>query len=154
MMEYSSVYGTIEEALKAQGRILLQTTGISMEPILHNRKSTVVIESVSGTLKKYDVALFRRPSGEYVLHRVVKVRDRDYLICGDNGTYKEPVLKENVFGVMTGFYPDERETFVSCEDERYRRYLCTLGVRYGAQWMRAVLRRNRRRLRGLLRWMR
>lgn len=150
-MGNSSIYGTIEEVLKAQGRILLQTTGISMEPLLHDRKSTVVIEQAAGELKKYDVALFSRPSGEYVLHRIVKVRDKDYLICGDNGLYKEPVLKENVLGVMTGFYPDEGEKFVSCEDEEYRRYLRTLGVRYGARRIKAALRRIRRKFYILLR---
>lgn len=144
-MKYSAD-PTIEKSLREQERILLQTTGISMEPLLHNRKSTVVIERVSGTLKKYDVALFRRPSGEYVLHRVWKVRKRDYLICGDNGIYMEPVFKEAVMGVMTGFYPDEGEEFISCEDGRYRRYLRTLGVRYGVRWVRAMIGRVRRKL--------
>ena len=109
-------YSTIEQELDEQGHSLFQTVGDSMEPLLHNRKSTVVIEKVSGTLKKYDVALYRRPGGEYVLHRVLKVRSSDYLICGDNRTYREPVPKEWILGVMTGFYPDESSLLISCED--------------------------------------
>ncbi len=52
---------------------------------------------------------------------------------------------------MTGFYPDEGEKFVSCEDEEYRRYLRTLGVRYGARRIKAALGRIRRKFYILLR---
>lgn len=137
---------SIEEELNRQRHCLFQTVGDSMEPLLHNRKSTIVIEKTSDALKKYDVALFRRPTGEYVLHRVLKVRDKDYLICGDNRTYMEPVPKEWVFGVMTGFYPDESGRLISCEDWEYQRYLQTLDRRYCIRWMKALPGRIRRRL--------
>lgn len=132
---------TIEQELERQEYILLQTKGISMEPLLHNCKSTVVIKSVPERLKKYDVVLFRRITGEYVLHRVRKVRDKDYLICGDNGLYKESVKREQIIGIMTGFYPDESERYISCVDRIYRRYLRTLGVRYGICRIKNLLRR-------------
>ncbi|WP_251208936.1 S24/S26 family peptidase [Acetatifactor aquisgranensis] len=139
-------YSTIEQELDEQGHSLFQTVGDSMEPLLHNRKSTVVIEKVSGTLKKYDVALYRRPGGEYVLHRVLKVRSSDYLICGDNRTYREPVPKEWILGVMTGFYPDESSLLISCEDQEYRRYLQTLGRRYCICWTKTLPRRIRNKI--------
>jgi len=131
---------TIEQELERQEYVLLQTKGISMEPLLHNCKSTVVIKSVPERLRKYDVVLFRRITGEYVLHRVLKVRDKDYLICGDNGLYKEPVKREQIIGIMTGFYPDESERYISCADRTYRRYLWTLGVRYGICRIKNLLR--------------
>ena len=69
---------TIEQELALRGHGLFQTVGDSMEPLLHNRKSTVVIEIPKNMLKKYDVALYRRPGGEYVLHRVIKVVENAY----------------------------------------------------------------------------
>ena len=65
----------MEQELALYGYGLFQTVGDSMEPLLHNRISTVLIEIPKSPLKKYDVALYRRPRGEYVLHRVVKVLD-------------------------------------------------------------------------------
>ena len=94
---------TIEQELATRGRSLFQTVGNSMEPLLHNRKSTVVIEKKQNRLKTGDVALYRRPAGEYVLHRVVKVLDGAYLICGDNRLWKEAVPEEWDIGVMVGY---------------------------------------------------
>lgn len=137
---------TIEQELEKQEYVLLQTTGISMEPLLHNRKSSVVIKKALQRLKKYDVVLFRRNNGEYVLHRIVEVRDKDYLICGDNGIYKEPVRREQIIGIMAGFYPDESERYISCTDQVYRRYLRTLRIRYGIRWIKDWLRRKCRKM--------
>ena len=117
-----------------------------MDPVLHHRKSTVVIERAERPLKKYDVALFRRPAGEYVLHRVVKVKRKEYLICGDNRIYREPVPKEWILGVMTGFYPDESGCFISCDDKKYRRYIRTWEFRYGIRWVKALPGRIRRKV--------
>ena len=41
---------TIEEELAVSGRALSYTVGVSMEPLLHNRRSTVVIERPRGAL--------------------------------------------------------------------------------------------------------
>ncbi len=129
---------TIEQELEQHGRCLFQTVGDSMEPLLHNRKSTVVIEKSRGTLRKYDVALYRRPTGEYVLHRVVQVKKDGYLICGDNRIYKEPVPGEWILGVMTGFYPDESSRFIACIASEYRIYLKKWNIRYCGRWIMAL----------------
>ena len=64
---------TIEQVLAQQGRGFFQTSGASMEPMLHHHKSTVVLEAVRRPLRRMEVALYRRPDGLYVLHRVVGV---------------------------------------------------------------------------------
>lgn len=138
---------TIEQELALRGHGLFQTVGDSMEPLLHNRKSTVVIEIPKNMLKKYDVALYRRPGGEYVLHRVIKVVENAYIICGDNRIHREKVPTDWVIGVMTGYYKDERNNYVSCEDEIYRKYLRTLKWRYWRLLLQALFRRVRRKFR-------
>lgn len=141
---------TIEQELERNGRGLFQTVGDSMEPILHNRKSTVVIEKPIKTLQKYDVVLYRRPTGEYVLHRVVHIRRRrdweNIIIRGDNRVYQERVPRQWIIGVMTGYYPDESSKFISCTDVRYQRYLRTLSRRYCIRWMKAFPGRVYRKL--------
>ena len=106
-----------------------------------------------GALKKYDVALYHRPTGEYVLHRVLKVLDGAYVICGDNRIWKETVPEAWVIGVMTDYYPDERDRPISCSSEVYQRYLKTLRRRYWLLWMRAFPGRVRRKMISLVqRW--
>lgn len=131
---------TIEQELAWNGHSFFQTVGNSMEPLLHHRKSTVVVESKQKPLKRYDVALYRRPTtGAYVLHRVIKVLDNtSYLICGDNRLHCEVVPDAWVIGVMTGYYGNEQDEYISCESERYQKYMKTLKLRYAALWMRAL----------------
>lgn len=145
---------SIEQELEERGRCVFQTVGDSMEPILHNRFSTVVIEKIARPLAVNDVVLFHRPpgvlknqpEGAYVLHRIVKVREADYLICGDNRFYREPVPKEWILGVMTGFF--NAEEYVDCAtDEAYRHYVKRLRYHYPLKWLRAFPGRVVRKLR-------
>lgn len=73
----------IEFVLEKEGYFVSTTSGVSMFPMLRDRKDTVVIYPVNGCLKKYDVLLYKRENN-YVLHRVVKVLENGYLIRGDN----------------------------------------------------------------------
>lgn len=131
----------IEQELELYGHGFFQTVGDSMEPLLHNRCSTVVIEKKKKPLKKYDVALFRRPTGEYVLHRVLKVLNDSYIICGDNRLRKEKIPEEWIIGVMAGYFETEENNFISCESRRYRRYLSILIWRRWRLWQRRQIRR-------------
>lgn len=121
---------TIEQEIKENGRCLIQTVGVSMEPLLHNRYSSVLLEAIQQPLKLYDVVLFQRPAdGDYVLHRIVKVREQDYLICGDNCLQKEMVKPEQIIGVMTGYF--NGDDFVDCAtNAKYKGYVQSLPYRY------------------------
>lgn len=120
---------TIEQELALHGRTVVQTVGVSMEPLLHGRKSSVVLAAKQGPLQVRDVVLYRRPAGEYVLHRVVKVLDGAYLIRGDNCIGSETVPAAWVIGVMTGYFADEGDRYVSCDSPEYQNYLRTLELR-------------------------
>ena len=117
------MYRTIEQELALHGCGLFRTEGDSMEPLLHHRQSTVAIAAAKGPLKRFDVALYRRPSGEYVLHRIVQVRRDAYLIRGDNRVWWEKVPKDWVIGVMTGYYEGASDRFISCGSGEYRHYV-------------------------------
>ena len=66
---------TIEQELALHGRTVVQTVGVSMEPLLHGRKISAVLAAKQGPLQGRVGVLYCRPAGEYVLHRVVKVLD-------------------------------------------------------------------------------
>ena len=94
-----------QRVLEKNGVLSFTPGGISMWPIISNRADTVIIKTTQGILKKYDVAFYERKSGQVVLHRVLKVNQNTYDMCGDSQTAVEKgVPFEAVFGVMEGYY--------------------------------------------------
>lgn len=114
-----SFFALALEALYSEGgekrEIAFTPGGISMLPTLHDRRDTVYLVKPTAAIKKYDVALFRRETGEYVLHRVVKVcRDGTYVFRGDFQTELERgVRREQILAVMTAFQRGKRR--IDCE---------------------------------------
>ncbi len=112
---------TLEEELRRTGYLVYSTQGTSMEPMLRQRRDLVHLRLPQRKLKKYDVALYRRESGQYVLHRVVGEDDRGYVFCGDNCRKKEYGIREDmVIGVLTEFV--RKGKTVSVENTGYRVY--------------------------------
>ena len=114
---------SIEEQLETDGSIVHAIKGVSMMPLLRQGVDVAVIEKKGEErLKKYDVALYRRADGAYVLHRVFVVREKDYVICGDNCVFYEyGITDRDILGVMSGVVRDGK--FISVEDDWYRRYV-------------------------------
>lgn len=138
---------TIEEELNRTGRLLQTTVGDSMEPMLKNRKNIVVLEKTESILKKHDLPLYKRPSGQYVLHRIIKVRKHDYIICGDNRWQKEIVPHEWVLAYVSGYYKNGK--LISIDDEKYKKYLKTLSIRRKRLWIKARIKSVIKRLKRL-----
>jgi hypothetical protein len=73
-------------------------------------------------LNKYDVPLYKRDNGQYVLHRVLKVRKNDYLICGDNRYYREEGISDrHILGVLSEVIKEGRT--ISVDSEEYKEYV-------------------------------
>ena len=78
------MYNVMEEMLNSGGTVNFNPRGYSMCPTLRNDGDRVVIKKIN-SLKKYDLPLYIRPDGSFVLHRVISVnKDGTYNICGDN----------------------------------------------------------------------
>ena len=113
---------TFEEILTRDGRLVYTNVGDSMWPLIREGRDLLVIERVSGRLGRYDVPLYRRSSGQYVLHRVLKVRDNDYVLCGDNRWHRETgITDRHILGVLTAVIRDGKQ--LSITDWRYRLYV-------------------------------
>ena len=111
---------SVEEVLLENGVYVSTTAGFSMRPLFADRRDTVIISPVNGRLKKYDVPLYRR-GGQYILHRIVKVKPDSYVICGDNCVTREyGITDDDIVGVLTAFYRKDR--YYSVKDYRYRLY--------------------------------
>ena len=140
---------TIEKQLEENGRWLFQTVGDSMEPLLRSRESTVQIMAGNTDLQPYDVVLFKRPSGKYVLHRIRRIRGDLLYICGDNRVGLEKVPRKWVLGKMTGYFPSQGPVFIRCSDPDYQKYIKSLPGKYRKLWIQRLPDRIRRKIRSL-----
>ena len=61
----------IAEKLDAGGTVTFNPRGTSMLPMLRDGDDTVVLSKPKGRLHLFDLPLYRRKDGSYVLHRVV-----------------------------------------------------------------------------------
>lgn len=96
---------TFEKMLKQNGVLVYKTRGVSMRPLLKQDRDLVTVRPVTGRLKKYDVPLYKRKhDGKYVLHRIIAVHEKDYVIRGDNTYVKEyGITDDDIIGVLTDF---------------------------------------------------
>ena len=72
-------------------------SGGSMVPFLSGNKDYVYLEVPKRRLRKGDIVLFTRTNGDFVLHRIKKIRKDGYYLTGDRQTVTEgPVSPEQI----------------------------------------------------------
>lgn len=81
------------EVLKQADSVPLIITGGSMMPFLVNGRDTVYLSKAEEPLKPGDMVLYRRTSGQYVLHRIVKIENDNYSMVGDAQSEVEPGIR-------------------------------------------------------------
>ncbi len=111
---------TIETVLMENGKYVGPTVGVSMLPMLKNRRDTIVVLPKKERLKPLDVALYKRGDA-YILHRVLEVKEGGYLIRGDNCYTDENVPENAVIGVLSEFF--RKGKHYDCTDEKYLEYV-------------------------------
>lgn len=131
-----------DELFGRENETVLSVVGVSMRPLLLPGRDTAVLGRVRGELKPGDVALYERPGGTLVLHRVLGTEADGYVCLGDNQDLSERergVARERMLGVMTGFFRGSRYHSVNSLPYRIYRWLC-LGGKAGRRALRGLWR--------------
>lgn len=103
----------IREALAAGQFVRFSPRGVSMMPMLRQGIDSVVLSPLPERLKKYDLPLYQRDNGKYVLHRIVGAGDT-YTCMGDNQFTPEGGLRQDqMLAVVTAFYRGEKKHSVT-----------------------------------------
>lgn len=110
-MEYNTRLWEPDVLLKAYGQLLsdesvdslpLVISGNSMSPFLIHGRDTVYLSRVKGPIKRGHMLLYRRDSGQYVLHRVYRVDGDSLTMIGDAQTVLEPGIRQDqVMAIVT-----------------------------------------------------
>jgi hypothetical protein len=109
---------TLAEQLEQSGILVHTSKGVSMRPLLRENRDLIVVKK-KGTERfcKYDVVLFQRQNGEYVLHRIRRVSPDSYWIVGDNCVSGELVRDAQILGVLVEIVRDGKTIRVT--DRKY-----------------------------------
>ena len=131
------------ELLAAGKSVRCSPRGTSMLPMLRQGIDTVTISPITESPQKYDVLLYQRDNGQYILHRMVKGGET-YTCIGDNQfVYERGVRKDQLIAVVTGFTRGEKTHSVTSFG-----YRCYCRFWHYGRFPRRVFRALRRRIVG------
>jgi len=137
-MGLAEMWPVMEEQLKAGKSVKFTPGGRSMLPLIRPGVDSVLIKKAPDRLKKYDVPLYRRKNGSFILHRVVKVKNNAYVMRGDNQNILERNVKhEQILAVAVGMYKNGE-------------YISFNGVKYWIYTRKRHLRLNLSRVKRVL----
>ena len=111
----------IREKLENGATVTIQPKGTSMLPLIRQGQDEVILKKPSGRLNKYDIPFYKRASGQFVLHRIVKRRKNDYVLCGDNQIdYEYGITDDMIIAVIEAIKKDGK--IIPVTDKEYLKY--------------------------------
>ena len=115
------IYPILCEVIASGGEFRLFPRGTSMKPLLREGVDSVALVAPAG-YRRGDILLYRRPNGNFVLHRLMQVeKDGTLTFCGDNQSLLEKgVSPEAVIARVVAVYRGEKR--ISFTSLRYRLY--------------------------------
>ena len=99
----TNVYVSMLRDLVNEGKeCRLLISGSSMAPFLVHERDSIIFSKPNRELRRGDMVFYQRDTGQYVMHRILKVKPEGLYIIGDAQTEVEgPVRPEQVFALVT-----------------------------------------------------
>lgn len=96
-------YLTILHRLVEEGHeVCVPISGSSMTPFLAHERDTVCFQTPDRPLRAGDMVFFQRRTGQYIMHRICRIKKDGYYIVGDAQSDVEgPIAREQIFGLVT-----------------------------------------------------
>lgn len=96
-------YVDVLRGLTEEGKeVSMLVAGSSMNPFLIHYRDTIFFKKPDRALRRGDMVFYQRETGQYVMHRILRVKPEGLYIVGDAQTEIEgPVKPEQVFAVIT-----------------------------------------------------
>ena len=147
----AEMFPVIIEILEGGGRAWITVTGMSMYPFLREDEDCVELSPTSSiSIKRGDIVLIKRVTGEYILHRVLKREKESFYIIGDAQQWIEgPLMPEQLIAVVTAVKRNNRQ--FTCQNKIWKllvriwinviplRHLFLKGIRFFAKAKRVII---------------
>lgn len=113
----------IEAMIEAGQDVTLQISGDSMRPTLKPRRDAAVLSRVhQWPPEKGTILFFKRKTGEYVLHRVLRVKDGACTMNGDAQEWTEGPVTEQM-AIAEAIAIIRKGRMIEAEQPKYRAYV-------------------------------
>lgn len=97
--EYVSV---LRELVESGQTVALRIAGNSMAPFLVDGRDSICFHAPDRPLRRGDMVFYQRKTGQYVMHRIIRVRSDGYYLVGDaQQTIEGPIASEQIFALVT-----------------------------------------------------
>ena len=97
--EYVSV---LKELVENGKEVSMLISGSSMTPFLGHQRDYIFFKKPDEALKRGDMVFYQRKSGQFVMHRIYKIKPDGYYMVGDAQTEIEGPLERNqIFAIIT-----------------------------------------------------
>ena len=135
MSEYSldEYIPLIREVIDSGGEFRLYPRGTSMLPLLRQGIDSVAL-TAPDKLKRGNILLYQRTNGQYVLHRIVRVRrDGSLWFSGDNHmTIEKGIDRKQIIALVTAVYRGENRKERDAFGMRFYAKMMTFSLCKGA----------------------
>ena len=102
VLEPEQLMPPLLDMLEVTETVPLVISGSSMIPFLAHGRDTVYLSKVRKPLCRGDMVLYRRDSGNYILHRIFRVEGDTYTMVGDAQTWLEPGIRpDQILALVT-----------------------------------------------------
>lgn len=92
----------LRELTEAGKEISLIIAGSSMAPFLVHHRDTIYFSKPDSPLEKGDMVFYQRTNGQYVMHRIYKIKGKEFYMVGDAQTEIEgPLDEKQIFARVT-----------------------------------------------------
>lgn len=138
------VWPIMKEVIDSGGEFTFLPHGTSMLPLIRQGEDRVVIAPAEN-IQQGDVVFYQRDNGQFVLHRIVKVKNGGYVMCGDNQYFYEyGITDKHILAKMKAVIRDG-ET-IDCNSKKYIKYVKKLPFRRFMLKIKSVFRRIKNKI--------
>lgn len=116
-----------EEVLEKEGELFFTNVGYSMYPLIRQREDILHIVKATD-YKKGDIILYKSDVDHYVLHRILKIKNKKQLIicAGDYNYFKDkPIAFDQVLGKLISIKKKDSKVIDLSKDKKARKWWYT-----------------------------
>lgn len=99
----TNAYVSVLRELAEEGEVVsMLIAGSSMSPFLCHKRDYIYFSRPERELRRGDMVFYQRDNGQYVMHRICKIRPEGYYMVGDAQTQIEgPLRRDQIFARIT-----------------------------------------------------
>ena len=116
----AELYPVLTEVLESGGEFRFYPRGTSMLPLIQQGRDSVVLEAVTNP-QKYDICLYQRANGQFVLHRLMKwTPEGEPIFCGDNQLiFEHGIPTDQIIARVNAIYQGDKKCSVTTFSYRF-----------------------------------